>query len=70
MHDGGPEDPRLGVIRVKMGSAHYAVGSRSVVGHLAQVAQGVIKGKAAAVNKLREISQEEVKVWREKKESE
>ncbi|KAK4146037.1 uncharacterized protein C8A04DRAFT_10173 [Dichotomopilus funicola] len=66
VHDGGPEDPRLGVIRVRMASAHYAVGSRGVVGHLAQVAQGVVRGKVAGVNKLREIGEEEVREWREK----
>lgn len=64
VHDGGPNDPRIGIIRVKMTTAHYAVSSKSILGQMAQVAQGVVTGKPASVNKLREISAEEVIQWR------
>lgn len=63
-HDGGPNDPRIGIIRVKTSTAHYAISGKTMLGQMAQVAQGVITGKPAAVNKLREISEEEVKQWR------
>jgi general stress protein 26 len=64
VHDGGVNDPRIGIIRVKMTTAHYAVSSKSILGQMAQVAQGVVTGKPASVNKLREISAEEVIQWR------
>lgn len=64
-HDGGPEDPRIGIIRVKMTTAHYSISKKNYVAQMAEVAQGTITGKPASVNRLREISEEEVKKWRE-----
>ncbi|KAL9032256.1 MAG: hypothetical protein Q9214_008048, partial [Letrouitia sp. 1 TL-2023] len=64
-HDGGPEDPRIGVIKVSAKTATYAIAARTVLGAGIQVAKGVIKGEAANVNKLREISEEEIKQWRQ-----
>ncbi|KAK4103414.1 hypothetical protein N658DRAFT_493898 [Parathielavia hyrcaniae] len=63
-HDGGEDDPRIGVIRVKMTTAHYAISNRTVIGQMAQVAQGIVTGKAANVNKLRQLSGAEVQQWR------
>ena len=63
-HDGSENDPRIGIIRVKTVSVTYAVASSTFVGKVAQVAQGVVTGKPAQVNKLREISQGEVNQWR------
>jgi hypothetical protein len=67
-HDGGPEDPRIGVIQVKTKTATYAVTRKSAVSRMADLAQGVITGNAPSVNKLREISEEEVETWRSSKE--
>ncbi|KAK0636590.1 putative BLI-3 blue-light-inducible Bli-3 protein [Bombardia bombarda] len=64
VHDGGPEDPRIGVIRVKMTTAHYAIVSKNIIGRVAEVAQGTLTGKPAAVNKLREINEQDVNNWR------
>ncbi|KAL2015660.1 hypothetical protein VTK56DRAFT_5059 [Thermocarpiscus australiensis] len=64
VHDGGENDPRLGIIRVKMVTAHYSISSKNVIGKVAEIAQGTVTGKPAAVNKLREISEDEVKQWR------
>lgn len=64
VHDGGENDPRLGIIRVKMITAHYCFSSTNFLGKMAQIAQGAVTGKPAAVNKLREISEAEVKEWR------
>jgi len=64
VHDGGENDPRLGIIRVKMTTAHYAISHKSMIGQIAEVAQGVVTGKPASVNKLRQISEDEVKQWR------
>lgn len=63
-HDGGPEDPRIGVIRVNTKTATYAVVRKNAVSRCIEIAQGVVTGKAASVNKLREISEQEVQTWR------
>jgi len=63
-HNGGPEDPRIGVIRVKTNTATYAVVRKSAMARGVEMAQGVFTGKAAQVNKLREISESEVEMWR------
>lgn len=66
-HNGGPEDPRIGVIRVDTKTATYAVSRKNVVGRVAEIAQGVVTGSAAAVNKLREITEQEITTWRTSK---
>jgi len=64
VHDGSENDPRIGIIRVKMVTAHYSISSKNILGRMAEVAQGTVTGKVAAVNKLREISEEDVEKWR------
>jgi general stress protein 26 len=63
-HDGGPEDPRIAIIRVKASTAQYATSKKTAVGSAIEVAKGVITGETANVNKLRKISEEEVQQWR------
>ncbi|KAF2711633.1 hypothetical protein K504DRAFT_489474 [Pleomassaria siparia CBS 279.74] len=63
-HDGGPEDPRIGIIRVKTSTAQYATSKKTAVGSAIEVAKGVVTGEAADVNKLRKISEEEVQQWK------
>jgi len=63
-HDGGPDDPRIAVIRVKTNTATYAVVRKNVASRAVEMAQGVVTGKAAVVNKLREITEAEVETWR------
>jgi len=64
IHDGGENDPRIGIIRVKMVTSHYSISSKNIIGRVAEVAQGTMTGKPAAVNKLREISESDVESWR------
>ncbi len=64
VHDGGVNDPRIGVIQVKMMTAHYSVPQKSKIDRMAEVAQGIVTRKPAVMNKLREISEAEVKQWR------
>lgn len=59
-HDGGPEDPRIGVIRVTTRTATYAVAEGTVLGRGAEIVKGALTGEAPKVNKLREINEEEV----------
>ena len=62
-HDGGPEDPRIGVIRVKTSTAQYAVSKRTTVGGFVELAKGIASGESPDVNKLRHISETEIKQW-------
>ncbi|KAI4200347.1 MAG: hypothetical protein LQ350_003995 [Teloschistes chrysophthalmus] len=63
-HDGGPEDPRIGVIKIEAKTATYAISSRGMLGRATQVAKGTLTGQPADVNKLREISEDELSQWR------
>ncbi len=63
-HDGGPNDPRIGVIRVAAKTVTYAVVRKNAISRAAEIAQGVVTGKAPEVNKLREITEQEIETWR------
>jgi len=63
-HDGGADDPRIGIIRVNAKTATYAITRKNAVSRGIEMAQGVVTGKAPAVNKLREISEQEIETWR------
>ncbi|RDA89647.1 hypothetical protein CP533_4475 [Ophiocordyceps camponoti-saundersi (nom. inval.)] len=63
-HDGSENDPRLGVVRVKMTFATYALVAKNLLGRAAEVVQGAVSGKPAHTNKLREITPKEVEQWR------
>lgn len=59
-HDGGPEDPRIGVIKVVAKTATYAIAYGTSLGRGAEIIKGAITGSAPKVNKLREISEAEL----------
>jgi general stress protein 26 len=63
-HDGGPDDPRLGIIRVTTNTVTYAVQRKSVVRSVLDAAEGVITRHPPHVSRLREISSDEVQQWR------
>ncbi|KAL9030086.1 MAG: hypothetical protein Q9196_001749 [Gyalolechia fulgens] len=63
-HDGGPEDPRIGVIKVHAKTATYAVTSQTRLGRSYEVAKGTVTGQAPNVNQLRELTEEELQEWR------
>jgi len=63
-HDGGPEDPRIGIIKVVAKTATYAIASGTMLGRGGEIAKGVITGNAPKVNKLREISESELEQYR------
>jgi general stress protein 26 len=64
-HDGGPDDPRIGVIKVVAETITYAAARGNVVSRGVEMVQGVLTGEAAQVNKLREVSVEDCRRWRE-----
>lgn len=43
-----------------MATATYAITDRTLLGRLAEVAKGMVTGEQANVNKIREITEEEV----------
>lgn len=66
-HDGGPEDPRIGIIRVETVTATYALARGTKAGGFVELAKGVVTGSAPKVNKLREVTQQDVATWRQSK---
>ncbi|KAF2240838.1 hypothetical protein BU26DRAFT_191863 [Trematosphaeria pertusa] len=63
-HDGGPEDPRIGIIRVRASTVQYAISRRTMIGGFVELAKGVATGESPAVNKLRQISEAEIQQWK------
>ncbi|KAI9892050.1 MAG: BLI-3 blue-light-inducible Bli-3 protein [Vezdaea aestivalis] len=64
-HNGGPDDPRIGVIQVRTVTATYSLATGTSVGRSIEMAKGVVTGSVPDVSKLREISSEEVETWRQ-----
>lgn len=63
-HDGSENDPRIGVIRVKADTASYSLTAKNIFSRVGEVVQGAVTGQPAHVNKLREITEAEAKLWR------
>lgn len=63
-HDGGPEDPRVILIKVSAKTIQYATSQKTVVGQGVEVVKGIVTGEAAGVNKLRYLSESEIQQWR------
>lgn len=59
-HDGGVEDPRIGIIKVVAKTATYATQSGTVFGRNLEIAKGAITGEVPNVTKLRELSEAEL----------
>jgi len=63
-HDGGPEDPRIGLIKVHSNTIQYATSRRSAIGSAVELAKSYVTGETAQVNKLRHLSEQEIQQWR------
>lgn len=63
-HDGGPDDPRIVVIKVKSNTVQYATSRKTLIGSAIDVAKGAITGEAPAINKLRHLDESELQQWR------
>jgi len=63
-HDGSENDPRIGVIRVKTNTATYSLVSKNILSRATEVVQGAVTGKPAQTQRLREITDADVKEWR------
>lgn len=60
VHDGGPEDPRIGVIRVVARTATYAIAVGTSLARGFEIVKSAATGQAAEVNKLRELTEQEL----------
>ena len=65
-HDGGPDDPRIVLIKVKTVTAQYAVARRTMIGGVIELVKGVATGEAPSVNKLRQLDEQDINQWRSK----
>lgn len=65
VHDGGPGDPRLAVIKVHAKTATYAIQKGTAVSRGIEIAKGTITGTAASTSQLRELTEQELNTFRE-----
>lgn len=63
-HNGGPEDPRVGIIRVQAKSATYSISRKNALKKAVEVAQGTVTGSVPSINKIRELSEKDIMTWR------
>ncbi|RKF65542.1 Protein bli-3 [Erysiphe neolycopersici] len=66
-HDGSPNDPRLGIIKVQSKTITYAITNNNAITRGFKVAQGAVTGNPPAIHRLRELSETEVSTWRASK---
>jgi len=64
VHDGSPNDPRIGVIKVHIRTATYALQKGTAIGRMVEVAKGAVTGSTANVNKLRELGEGDLDTYR------
>jgi len=59
-HDGGPEDPRIGLIKIESTTAEYAISKKTMVGSLIESAKSLAGGEAPSLHKMSYISAKEI----------
>ncbi|KAE8153916.1 hypothetical protein BDV25DRAFT_136483 [Aspergillus avenaceus] len=64
VHDGGPSDPRIGVIRLEAKVATYAVARRGIFGRAVETVTSAVRGDVPGFNSIREVSGGELEEWR------
>lgn len=60
VHDGGPTDPRIGVIKLEAKLATHVVSRKGLLGRAVETVKGAVKGDVPAVNSIRELTMEEL----------
>ncbi|KAF2402261.1 hypothetical protein EJ06DRAFT_490520 [Trichodelitschia bisporula] len=66
-HDGGPEDPRVGVIRVHVVTVQYGLQISEGGSTGREIVDAAKSGRPARVSHVRHVEREEVKEWKEGK---
>ncbi|KAJ5738733.1 hypothetical protein N7493_001888 [Penicillium malachiteum] len=65
VHDGGPTDPRIGLIKLEAKLATHVVARKGILGRAVETVKGAVQGNVPAVNSIRELSTEELAEWRQ-----
>jgi len=60
VHDGGPNDPRIGVIKLEAKLATHVASKKGILGRAVDTAKGAIQGNIPEINSIRELSMEEL----------
>lgn len=60
VHDGGPKDPRIGVIKLEAKLATYVLPRKGILGRAYDTIKGAASGDVPAINSIRELSQGEL----------
>lgn len=60
VHDGGPNDPRIGVIKLEAKLATHVVSHKGILGRAVDTVKGAVKGNVPSINGIRELSEEEL----------
>lgn len=60
VHDGGPSDPRIGVIKLEAKLATHVAARKGMLGRAAETVKGAVKGDVPQVNSIRELNSEEL----------
>lgn len=64
IHDGNPQDPRLGLIRLKAETVEFHVSNKSSVTKAVNIVKGAVTGDVAHVGTLYQFTLEEVNLIR------
>lgn len=64
IHNGGPDDPRLAIIKVHAKTATYSIQKGTAISRGIEIAKGAVTGTAASTNKLRELTEQELNTFR------
>lgn len=60
VHDGGPTDPRIGVIKLEANMVTHVASRRGILGRAVDTVKGAVKGDVPQINSIRELSPEEL----------
>ena len=60
VHDGGPTDPRIGVIKLEAKLATHVVARKGILGRAVDTVKGAVQGDVPSINGIRELTAEEL----------
>lgn len=60
VHDGGPSDPRIGVIKLEAKLATHVASKKGILGRAVDTVKGTAQGNVPEINSIRELSMEEL----------
>ncbi|BFZ54998.1 hypothetical protein PYCC9005_002036 [Savitreella phatthalungensis] len=60
VHDGGPEDPRIGIIRVKSHTVTFAIQTSTQIGKIYGIAKGIVTGEVPQFQEIVELSSDRI----------